>query len=168
MVSRFVEWYNTEHLHSAIRFVTPGSRHLGEDPAILAKRSVVYEKAKRLNPRRWSGPIRNWSPITEVHLNPKKHQNEIQEEFTIDTPPPPMPRSKVSAVSEAVKPISNIDGGCPKNGLHRCPITNASDSGEGLPMPRNRLSDELRRSPLPSSKLRFERTAAYSASENLT
>jgi len=167
-VSRFVEWYNTEHLHSAIRFVTPGSRHLGEDPAILAKRSVVYEKAKRLNPRRWSGPIRNWSPITEVHLNPKKHQNEIQEEFTIDTPPLPMPRSKVSAVSEAVKPISNIDGGCPKNGLHRCPITNASDSGEGLPMPRNRLSDELRRSPLPSSKLRFERTAAYSASENLT
>src|SRR3990170_4092293 len=26
-VSRFVRWYNTEHLHSAIRFVTPSSRH---------------------------------------------------------------------------------------------------------------------------------------------
>jgi len=58
-VSRFVQWYNTEHLHSAIRFVTPGSRHLGKDPAILARRSVVYEKAKQLNPRRWSGPTRN-------------------------------------------------------------------------------------------------------------
>ena len=41
-VNHFVLWYNTEHLHSAIRFVTPNSRHLGKDPAILAKRSVVY------------------------------------------------------------------------------------------------------------------------------
>ena len=42
-VSRFVQWYNTEHLHSAIRFVTPSSRHLGLDKAILVKRSGVYE-----------------------------------------------------------------------------------------------------------------------------
>ena len=26
-VNHFVLWYNTEHLHSAIRFVTPNSRH---------------------------------------------------------------------------------------------------------------------------------------------
>lgn len=55
-VSRFVRWYNTEHLHSAIRFVTPSSRHQGLDKAILQQRRVVYEKAKRLNPLRWSGP----------------------------------------------------------------------------------------------------------------
>ena len=84
-VSRFVQWYNTEHLHSAIRFVTPDSRHLGKDKAILAKRSAVYEKAKELNPLRWSGQTRNWSPITEVFLNPKKHKSEIQTECTIDT-----------------------------------------------------------------------------------
>ena len=28
-VGRFVAWYNHEHLHSAIRFVTPADRHAG-------------------------------------------------------------------------------------------------------------------------------------------
>jgi hypothetical protein len=170
-VSRFVQWYNTEHLHSAIRFVTPGSRHLGLDPAILAKRAAVYEKAKGLNPRRWSGPTRNCTPITEVLLNPKRHKSQTHDELTSDTGSDTSaltPRSKALAISEAVKQFSNIGGVSRKNGLHRCSITNASDAGEGLPMPRNRLSDELRQSSLRSSKLHLEGTAGYSASENLT
>jgi transposase InsO family protein len=79
-VRHFVQWYNTEHHHSAIRFVTPQSRHLGLDKAILAKRSAVYKNAKRLNPLRWSRHTRNWSAITEVHLNPKKEtiENPVQ------------------------------------------------------------------------------------------
>lgn len=71
-VARFVTWYNTEHLHSGIRFVTPLDRHLGRDEAQLAKRHDVYQKAKNRNPRRWSGPTRNWSQVTEVRLNPPK------------------------------------------------------------------------------------------------
>ena len=150
-VRRFVQWYNTEHLHSAIRFVTPGSRHLGLDPAILARRSVVYEQAKRRNPRRWTGKTRNWSPITEVFLNPKKHQNEIQAQFTTERTTP-MLRPKVSVMSEAVVPFSDISAGQPKNGLHRCPITNANKSGEGLPWGENPLGDNR----LPSSILRTQ------------
>jgi len=83
-VRHFVQWYNTEHLHSAIRFVTPSCRHLGLDKAILQKRSVVYENAKRQNPLRWSGPTRNWSPITEVHLNPKKQMIKTKVGIPID------------------------------------------------------------------------------------
>ena len=30
-VEKFVHWYNEEHLHSGIKFVTPGCRHRGED-----------------------------------------------------------------------------------------------------------------------------------------
>ena len=45
-VAKFVHWYNTEHLHSGIRFVTPLSRHQGDDAAILEKRHAVYAKAK--------------------------------------------------------------------------------------------------------------------------
>ncbi len=71
-VTRFVHWYNTEHLHSGIRFVTPLSRHLGEDLNILNNRHVVYEKAKQANPTRWSRQTRNWSKIEEVRLNPGK------------------------------------------------------------------------------------------------
>jgi transposase InsO family protein len=165
-VSRFVQWYNTEHLHSAIRFVTPSSRHLGLDPAILAKRAAVYEKAKRLNPQRWSGPTRNWSPITEVFLNPKNHKSEIQAEFTIDITTP-TPRPKVSAIRETVKPISEISGGRPKNGLHRSPITNASDSGEGTGRGENPRREDLLQSLHRSSKRRFKAISDYSVSENL-
>jgi hypothetical protein len=32
-VERFVRWYNDEHRHSGIRFVTPSERHRGEDGA---------------------------------------------------------------------------------------------------------------------------------------
>jgi putative transposase len=68
-----VQWYNHEHLHSAIRYVTPHERHSGQDKAILANRAVVYQTARAMNPERWSGrPVRNWSPIEIVHLNPEK------------------------------------------------------------------------------------------------
>jgi transposase InsO family protein len=73
-VHRFVQWYNEEHRHSSIRYVTPGQRHRGEDAAILAARKRLYEAAKQARPERWSGNTRNWSPIDEVWLNPSKDQ----------------------------------------------------------------------------------------------
>ena len=71
-VYEFVQWYNNEHRHSGVQFVTPGQRHNGEDKEILEKRQAVYEAAKERNPRRWSGEIRDWNPVTEVWLNPPK------------------------------------------------------------------------------------------------
>ena len=78
-VRRFVEWYNTEHLHSGIRFVTPESRHYGKDLSILEKRTEVYRLAKAKNPLRWSGKTRNWGQITEVFLNPRKEGKTVKE-----------------------------------------------------------------------------------------
>jgi len=75
-VKRFVYWYNEEHLHSGIKFVTPGSRHRGEDKVILAKRRAVYEQAKKLMPIRWSRQTRNWVHVGEVSLNPLKGKSE--------------------------------------------------------------------------------------------
>ncbi len=66
--NRFVHWYNKEHQHSSIRFVTPEDRHTGRDIKILANRQYVYQEAKSKNPERWSGKIRNWNPATEVVL----------------------------------------------------------------------------------------------------
>jgi len=65
-----VEWYNHEHRHSAIRFVTPAQRHAGIDQAILRQRSAVYELARAKNPLRWKRGTRNWQWIKIVHLNP--------------------------------------------------------------------------------------------------
>ena len=70
-VTRFVSWYNTEHRHSAIRYVTPDQRHTGADVAILARRHMLYERARRRTPGRWSGKIRNWAAVDAVLLNPE-------------------------------------------------------------------------------------------------
>lgn len=66
----FVQWYNHEHLHSGIRFVTPAQRHAGDDVELLARRHAVYEVARERNPERWSGPTRDWSRVEAVRLNP--------------------------------------------------------------------------------------------------
>jgi putative transposase len=69
-VAGLVAWYNHEHRHSAIRFVTPAQRHAGLDGPLLAHRKTVYEAARRRHPQRWRGPTRNWQRIQVVHLNP--------------------------------------------------------------------------------------------------
>jgi putative transposase len=71
-VAGFADWYNEEHRHSGIRFVTPGERHRGEDIAILAQRKALYEAARSEHPERWSGGIRNWDRPETVSLNPDK------------------------------------------------------------------------------------------------
>lgn len=73
----FVEWYNNEHLHSALKYVTPKQRHTGQDIAILEQRKQVYQLAKQKNPVRWSKCVRNWSPIAFVMLNPDKKRKSI-------------------------------------------------------------------------------------------
>jgi putative transposase len=69
---RFVQWYNHEHRHSGIRYVTPAQRHAGQDRPLLEARRGVYQEARERNPRRWSRQTRNWTPITAVTLNPER------------------------------------------------------------------------------------------------
>lgn len=68
-VRTFGLWYNTEHLHSGINFVTPESKHKGEDIEILKSRNIIYINARDKNPNRWSRETRDWSPIECVKLN---------------------------------------------------------------------------------------------------
>ena len=70
--AEFVRWYNVDHRHSGIRYVSPQQRHAGEDKVILDARHELYAKAKRRNPARWSGKTRNWSHIGVVTLNPER------------------------------------------------------------------------------------------------
>ena len=68
----FVHWYNHEHRHSGIRYVTPAQRHAGLDRQILQARHDLYTNAREQNPRRWSGATRDWSHIATVTLNPER------------------------------------------------------------------------------------------------
>ncbi|MGA1564415.1 MAG: IS3 family transposase [Pontimonas sp.] len=70
--SQFVYWYNHEHRHSGIRYVTPAQRHAGEDSVVLAGRHAVYTEARARHPGRWSKSTRNWTPIGAVALNPER------------------------------------------------------------------------------------------------
>jgi transposase InsO family protein len=80
---RFAHWYNNKHLHSGIRFVTPGDRHQGKDVEILRKRHQVYLEAKMKNPERWSGTTRNWNHFKEVALNKGKNTKVLTEDTSL-------------------------------------------------------------------------------------
>jgi len=69
---RFVHWYNEEHRHSGIGYVTPAQRHAGQDRDLLAGRHELYQRARQANPRRWSGETRDWTPPGPVALNPER------------------------------------------------------------------------------------------------
>jgi transposase InsO family protein len=73
-VAEFVTWYNSEHLHSGIGFVTPSERHNGTDKKTLARRRAVYVAARKRHPERWARHTRNWSASTTVILNPSKQR----------------------------------------------------------------------------------------------
>lgn len=72
--AQFVSWYNEEHRHSGIKYVTPAQRHAGEDGQLLAARHRLYQQARARHPARWSRSSRNWTPVATVTLNPEKEQ----------------------------------------------------------------------------------------------
>lgn len=76
-VVRFVNWYNEEHRHSALKYVTPSQRHRGLDQAVLQQRSALYAQARRRNPERWASNLRNWQLQEAVYLNPEREQKPI-------------------------------------------------------------------------------------------
>ena len=71
-VNGFVEWYNNEHYHSGLNFVTPNSRHNRTADKIIKKRKKVYNAARESHPERWTRDIRNWELPDTVALNPTK------------------------------------------------------------------------------------------------
>jgi putative transposase len=71
-VQQFVRWYNLEHRHSRLKFVTPDQRHRGEDVQIRHQRRQVYLLAMEQNPLRLSKDIRNWELPHQVALNPPR------------------------------------------------------------------------------------------------
>ena len=83
----FVHWYNEEHHHSGIRYVSPAQRHDGRDQAILAARHALYQQARERNPARWSGNTRDWSHIGAVTLNPERDSVVTQHQRSKDIQP---------------------------------------------------------------------------------
>ena len=54
-ITKFVEWYNNEHLHGALDFLTPHQVHFGEGEKIQEARNAVLERYRKQNPERFGG-----------------------------------------------------------------------------------------------------------------
>lgn len=86
--ARFVRWYNHDHRHSGIRYVSPAQRHAGDDVMVLRNRHELYLQAREANPRRWSGSTRNWTPVGAVTLNPERDavvQGSLRDGVALET-----------------------------------------------------------------------------------
>ena len=78
-VSQFVKWYNHDHHHSGLKFLTPYQRRSGISEQILENRHAVYEAAKAAHPERWNGrATRDWTLPSTVYLNPEKELEETK------------------------------------------------------------------------------------------
>jgi putative transposase len=76
---QFSNWYNYQHKHSGIKFLTPHQRHTGLADQVLAARKATYEKAKTKHPQRWSRNTRNWTLSKEAWLNPVSQKEKRAE-----------------------------------------------------------------------------------------
>jgi putative transposase len=76
--SQFAHWYNMEHRHCGIQYVTPAQRHSGQDIDILAARDKLYLSAREQKPQRWARNTRNWDHVATVTLNPERDCPERQ------------------------------------------------------------------------------------------
>jgi putative transposase len=77
-VHAFVSYYNNEHHHSGLKFLTPNQRHNGECENILNRRKDVLKAAKAKHPERWTGSIQDCTIDDVVWLNPSKEKSKLK------------------------------------------------------------------------------------------
>jgi putative transposase len=67
----FFPWYNTEHRHAGIGYLTPEVVHYGQAAEVLAARAAALRQAYEANPSRFKNrPPTLPAPPTEVWINP--------------------------------------------------------------------------------------------------
>lgn len=69
-VEKLTHWYNNEHRHRGIGYITP-QRHSSEEVLLLAQRDKLYQVARV---QRWSGKTQNWKRQETVMLNPEREK----------------------------------------------------------------------------------------------
>jgi putative transposase len=76
-IAEFIGWYKHQHRHSGIQFVAAQQRHDGLAVEISRHRAVIYERARQLNPKRWSRSTRCCRQAEVVWINqPTDELNE--------------------------------------------------------------------------------------------
>jgi transposase InsO family protein len=69
----FIDWYNNDHMHSSLQYITPMQKRSGEYISIFNNRNMVICNARAAHPERWgSRPARKYEIRTVEVLNPAK------------------------------------------------------------------------------------------------
>ncbi|MEM6705731.1 MAG: integrase core domain-containing protein [Acidobacteriota bacterium] len=69
-VDGFVRWYDEEHLHNGVGFVTTHDRHAGRHREILSRRRSAFQSARERLPEGWGGRgIRRLDPVETVTMH---------------------------------------------------------------------------------------------------
>ena len=77
----FFGWYNTEHRHSGIAFMTPEDVHYGRATQILEARSTTLDAAFEAHPERFKGKRPSPRPLPKaVWINPPVDDAEDEQE----------------------------------------------------------------------------------------
>ena len=124
--AEFFPWYNHEHHHSGLGFLTPLEVHFGKAQQRREQRALVLRHAYERNPERFvSGLPEPPALPAQVWINKPKELG------------PGNPGEPVRALN------LDVGGIGPENGFHNCPISNERESGRHLPRGQNQASQDL-------------------------
>ena len=68
-LDRFFLWYNKEHMHSSLGFMTPETVFYGKEHDIARIKMETMMEARSQHPERFSKPIKIALPATQVGIN---------------------------------------------------------------------------------------------------
>ena len=122
----FFHWYNCEHHHSGLGYLTPFAVHFGQAHDQREQRAVVLRRAYERNPGRFVRGLPQPLALPEqVWIN---KPNEVGS----------------GNDSKSISAVNLLDGTAgPKNGFHNCLITNERESGRAPGRGQNQVSDDL-------------------------
>jgi len=81
----FIPWYNEEHCHSGIQYLSPADVHYGRADAILAGRHETQLAHYRAHPERYiQGPPKRKRLPEAVYINPPNPKEEPVREYSLN------------------------------------------------------------------------------------
>ena len=122
----FFPWYNQEHHHSGLGFLTPFEVHFDQAKERREKRALVLRNAFEKNPERF---------VRGLPQPP-----DLPEKVWINKPREPAVRNHGEALGAVSDPV---DAFGQKNSFHNCPVSNDQQSARDLPRSQNQVSDDL-------------------------
>ena len=122
----FFPWYNQEHHHSGLGFLTPFEVHFGKAEQQREKRALVLQRAFEKNPERFVRGLPQPAALPErVWINKPSEVGSSND-------------------SKSIRAVNLLVGTAgPKNGFHNCLITNERESGKAPGRGQNQVSDDL-------------------------